>query len=199
MFGMRKKATAQPLLGADDFLTPDMRLDYYRWMRSQRRAWISRGRKPPSRLTDLGSLLGLASASSPIASVKPLPSSGSDDEPTHVLARAFRQISDPGKRRALHLFAFPLGGGPREGAVPRPQADRDALRAPLMVPLRTKAAHRLAWGARRRRLGSTSEGLLHRAQQDRNDLAPPSAHRPRLLEPPLGRSAVTSSGRARDP
>jgi hypothetical protein len=35
MFAVRKKATAHPLLRPDDFLTRDMRLDYYRWMRSQ--------------------------------------------------------------------------------------------------------------------------------------------------------------------
>ena len=53
LFGVRKKATAQPILRADDFLTRDMRLDYYRWMRSRRQAWISRGQKPPSLLTDM--------------------------------------------------------------------------------------------------------------------------------------------------
>jgi hypothetical protein len=51
-FGVEKKATAQFILRADNFLTREMRLDYYRWLRSRRLAWVSRGVKPPSRLTD---------------------------------------------------------------------------------------------------------------------------------------------------
>ena len=53
IFGVKKKATAQFILREDDFLTADMRLDYYRWMRSQRQTGISRGQKPPGRLTDM--------------------------------------------------------------------------------------------------------------------------------------------------
>jgi hypothetical protein len=56
MFAVRKKATAQPLLRADDFLTRDMRWDYYRWVRAQRRAWIDHAKHPPNVLTDMGYL-----------------------------------------------------------------------------------------------------------------------------------------------
>jgi hypothetical protein len=53
MFAVRKKATAQPVLRAEDFLTRDMRSDYYRWVRARRRTLISRGQRPPSVLVDL--------------------------------------------------------------------------------------------------------------------------------------------------
>jgi hypothetical protein len=52
-FGVEKKATAQFILRADNFLTRDMRLDYYEWLRSRRQAWVNRGLRPPGRLTDL--------------------------------------------------------------------------------------------------------------------------------------------------
>jgi hypothetical protein len=47
MFGVEKKATAQFILRADNFLTGSMRRDYYRWLRSRRRAWLDRGATPP--------------------------------------------------------------------------------------------------------------------------------------------------------
>ena len=47
MFGVRKKATAQPLLRAEDFLTRDMRSDYYRWVRAQRHVWRGLRMEPP--------------------------------------------------------------------------------------------------------------------------------------------------------
>jgi hypothetical protein len=53
MFGVEKKATAQFILGPQSFLTRGMRLDYYRWLWSQRQVWVSRGQKPPSLLSDL--------------------------------------------------------------------------------------------------------------------------------------------------
>jgi hypothetical protein len=53
MFGMRKKATAQPLLSAEDFLTRDMRSDYYRWVRSQRHVWSDLGLERPSPIADM--------------------------------------------------------------------------------------------------------------------------------------------------
>lgn len=53
MFAVRKKATAQPLLRTDDFLTRDMRLDYYRWVRAQRHVWSSLGMERPNVLADM--------------------------------------------------------------------------------------------------------------------------------------------------
>jgi hypothetical protein len=53
MFGVRKKATAQPLLRGDAFLTRDMRTDYYRWVRAQRPQWERRGLETPSVLADM--------------------------------------------------------------------------------------------------------------------------------------------------
>jgi hypothetical protein len=41
MFGVQKKATAQFILRPNDFLTRQMRRDYYLWLRSQRQAWIN--------------------------------------------------------------------------------------------------------------------------------------------------------------
>jgi hypothetical protein len=54
MFGVKKKATAQFILQPEAFLTRGMRRDYYRWLRSRRQAWVSRGERPPSHLADLG-------------------------------------------------------------------------------------------------------------------------------------------------
>jgi hypothetical protein len=51
-FGVQKKATAQFLLRGHDFLTREMRRDYYRWVHSQRAAWEARGQRPPTRLAD---------------------------------------------------------------------------------------------------------------------------------------------------
>jgi hypothetical protein len=53
MFGAEKKATAQFILGPASFLSRDMRLDYYRWLRSRRRAWINGGEEPPGLVSDL--------------------------------------------------------------------------------------------------------------------------------------------------
>jgi hypothetical protein len=57
LFGVQKKATAQFILRPNDFLTRQMRRDYYLWLRSQRQAWVNRGMRPPGLLTDLRTAL----------------------------------------------------------------------------------------------------------------------------------------------
>ena len=53
MFGVAKRATAQSILAADDCLTADLRLDYYRWLWSRRSSWTRGGERPPMRATDV--------------------------------------------------------------------------------------------------------------------------------------------------
>jgi hypothetical protein len=105
MFGVGKKATAQFILRTDDFLTHDMRLDYYRWLRSRRQAWVSRGEKPPHRLTDLRIVARarvgmLAERLGRTAAAKRL-----GPRVDAVLTRLSVKF-DPSKRRVLHQYAF---------------------------------------------------------------------------------------------
>jgi hypothetical protein len=105
MFGVAKKATAQFILRSDEFLTDDMRLDCYRWLRSHRQAWVRCGEKPPNRLTDV-CIVGrarvgmLAGRLRRTAAAKRLGSRADA-----VLTRLSCDF-DPGRRRVLRRYVF---------------------------------------------------------------------------------------------
>ena len=119
MFARRKKATAQPLLRAEDYLTRDMRSDYYRWVRAQRHVWKGLRMEHPSVLVDMR-FIGRARAAKLVeharrhAAVKRL-GARVDGVLAQLLdcARAEAGRGPPPVR-------VPLGRRPRQGALRRP-------------------------------------------------------------------------------
>lgn len=105
MFGVRKKATAQPLLRTDDFLTREMRWDYYRWLLSQRRTWRRRGQKPPSVLADLR-LLARARIGMLAARLRRTTASKRLGPRADAALTRLSADHNPARRRVLHQYAF---------------------------------------------------------------------------------------------
>lgn len=51
-FGVAKRGVFQRIPGPSNFLTPELRRDYFRWLRARRWQWILDGRIPPMPLVD---------------------------------------------------------------------------------------------------------------------------------------------------
>jgi hypothetical protein len=135
LFGVEKKATAQFILRADNFLTPSMRVDYYQWLRSRRQAWVNRGLSAPSRLTDLrfvararfGVLVERVRQSSAAKRLAPRAES--------ALARLSPE-SDPHKRHNFQQYAFhwAVDRAKERYPDPRDRADAAASSPAALVP-----------------------------------------------------------------
>jgi hypothetical protein len=132
-FGVEKKATAQFILRADNFLTRSMRLDYYRWLRSRRRAWVDRGVNPPSRLTDsrfvararVGMLMERLRSSGAVKRLGPRAQA--------VLTRLLPE-SDPRKRHVFHQYAFHWAVDRAKERYPDPRRVSDVSRSSSAAP-----------------------------------------------------------------
>jgi len=140
-FGVEKKATAQFILGADDFLTRDMRLDYYGWLRSRRQAWVDRGVRPPSHLTDLRFV---ARARVGVLAERLRSSAAKRLGPrADALLVRLSPKSDPRKRHVFHQYAFHWAVDRAKERYPDPRRLLDASASSDADSQPTGTSHRI--------------------------------------------------------
>ena len=105
MFGVRKKATAQPVLRAAAYLTRDMRRDYYRWVRAHRGTWRHLAPNRPSVLADMR-FVGRARAAALVERARLHGASKRSARGSTSSSRASRTRLAPSPAQTHHQFIY---------------------------------------------------------------------------------------------